>query len=127
MRDMANLTKLTTVVIVDSIEAQLGSWEALGYHVVTRVPDSGPAGFVILDGGPAELMLQTRASVEEDLPVLAGRPQSALLYAHVPSLTAAKRALSSAKVLIEQRKTFYGATESWLELPSGTILGLAER
>lgn len=123
---MEQLKKLTTVMIVDSIEAQLGTWEALGYRVVTRVPDDGPAGFVILSGGPSELMLQTRASVEQDLPVLAGRPLSALLYADVASLSAARKALPGAKVLIERRKTFYGATESWLELPGGTILGLAE-
>jgi hypothetical protein len=124
---MASLQDLTTVAIVEAIEPALPSYEALGYQVVDRVPDSGTLGFVILKGNAGQLMLQTRASLAEDLPEIAPRKPSALLYGHVRSLDASKRALPDAKVLIAQRKTFYGATEAWLELPDGTFLGLAEQ
>jgi hypothetical protein len=120
------LKKLTTVLIVDSIESQLPSWEKLGYEIVTRVPERGALDFVILNGKAGELMLQTARSLADDVPAIAERKPSALLYADVDSLANTKRALAGAEVIIEQRKTFYGATESWLLLPGGTFLGLAE-
>jgi len=71
-------------------------------------------------------MLQTRASLAEDLPDVARRKPQTLLYADVPSLADAKKALRGATVIVPRRKTFYGATEAWLELEGGIILGLAE-
>lgn len=121
-----NLKKLTTLLVVDAIEPCLPSWEALGYRVTVRIPEKGPVGFVILKGSPGELMLQTRASLKDDLPIVSKSKPEVLLYADVPSIAAAKRALPTAKVLVAERKTFYGATEAWVELPGGTILGLAE-
>jgi hypothetical protein len=123
---MATLKKLTTVLVVDSIETTLPIWTELGFKVITRVPDSGPAGFVILQGEAGELMLQTRASLAEDLPQAASRNPALLFYAGVESLVKAKQKLPKAEVLIAERKTFYGAKEAWLALPNGTILGLSE-
>jgi len=124
---MKNLTKLTTLLVVDRIEAALPAWQALGYSVSVRVPESGVAGFVILKGpNDSELMMQTRASLSEDLPVVARMKPSFLLYADVTELAKARQSLDKAKVLIEERTTFYGATESWLELENGVILGLSQ-
>jgi hypothetical protein len=118
--------KLTTLFVVDRIEPCLPSWEALGYKVIVRVPDAGPLGFVILKSKLGELMLQTKKSLAEDLPSVAKKKRSTLLYADVTSLAEAKKALPGAEVLVPRRKTFYGATEAWLELEGGVILGLAE-
>jgi hypothetical protein len=120
------LDKLTPILIVEHLESALKPWLKLGYAVTTRVPDEGPPAFVILNGKRGELMLQTRASLVDDLPAVAKRKPKQLLYADVASLTSAKKAFSDAEVLIPRRKTFYGATEAWLELADGTILGLAE-
>jgi hypothetical protein len=120
------LQKVVTLLVVDQIEPQLKTWDKLGYKVVTRVPDEGPAGFVILSGAAGELMLQTRASLKEDLPDVAKRGPRFLLYADVPSLAKAKQTLPDATVIVGERKTFYGALEAWLELSDGTILGLAQ-
>jgi hypothetical protein len=120
------LKKMTTILLVDAIEPQLPSWEKLGYRELTRVPESGALGFILLQGPAGELMLQTHASLREDLPDIAKRKPSLLLYADVDSLAKAKEALPDAKVIVAKRKTFYGATESWLELPGGTFLALAE-
>lgn len=122
---MAVLQKLTTVVIVEAIEPALPSYQALGYQLTVRVPDSGTLGFAIMNGPAGELMLQTRTSLAEDLPDIARRNPGLLLYGDVRSLAEAKRALPDAKVIVAERKTFYGATEAWLELPGGTFLGLA--
>lgn len=120
------LSKLTTLLVVESIEPCLSTWEALGYAVAARVPEAGPLGFVILAGPAGELMLQTRESLAEDLPVVAERRPSHVLYGDVPSLADAKRSLPAAKVLVAQRKTPYGATEAWLALEDGSVLGLSE-
>ncbi len=123
------LDKLVTLLVVDQIEECLPAWEAVGYKMSVRVPDAdtGPLRFVILTAPSGELMLQTRKSLAEDLPDVAARRPAYLLYADVPSLTDAKEALRGAEVLVPRRKTFYGATEAWLELAGKVILGLAER
>jgi hypothetical protein len=120
------LDKLVTLLVVDAIEECLPAWEALGYKVTVRVPESGALGFAILNAASGELMLQTRKSLAEDLPAVAARRPKTLLYADVASLTEAKKALRGAEVLVARRKTFYGATEAWLGLPGNVILGLAE-
>ena len=120
------LKKLTTLLVVDAIEACLATWQALGYEVTARVPDEGPLGFVILTGSTGELMLQTRANLAEDLPAVAATKPSHLLYGEVASLSDGERALSRARVLVPRRKTFYGAFEVWFELENSAILGLAE-
>ena len=118
--------KLTTILVVDAIEPCLPAWKNLGYRVATQVPDEGPLGFVILANGKSELMLQTRASLADDLPAVAKSSPPHLLYAHVASLADAKHATKGAKLIVAERKTFYGALEAWVELPCGTFLGLAE-
>jgi len=118
--------KLTTLFVVDRIEPCLPAWEALGYRVIVRVPETGPLGFVILKSKLGELMLQTKKSLAADMPSVATRKPRSLLYADVSSLAEAKKALRGAKILVPRRKTFYGATEAWLELEGGVILGLAE-
>jgi hypothetical protein len=123
---MKTLTELTTVLIVDAIEPCLPTWEALGYTVSVRVPETGTLGFVILKGEPGELMLQTRDSLKEDLPTIAKSEPELVLYGKAPSLDAAKKSLPNARVLIEERVTFYGAKEAWFELEGGVFLGVAE-
>lgn len=118
--------KITTLLVVEAIEPCLPTWEALGYTIAVRVPETGPLGFVILKSKLGELMLQTKRSLAEDLPDVATRRPTYLLYADVASLTEAKKALRSATVLVPRRKTFYGATEAWFELGGKVILGLAE-
>jgi hypothetical protein len=123
---MKTLTQLTTVLVVDAIEPCLPTWEALGYSVAVRVPETGTLGFVILKGEPGELMLQTRDSLKEDLPAVAKSNPGLVLYGRAPSLEHAKKSLSNARVLIEERVTFYGAKETWFELEGGVFLGVAE-
>jgi hypothetical protein len=120
------LKKLTTLLVVDDVEACLGTWQKLGYEVTVRVPETGPAGFAILAGAAGELMLQTKTSLAGDMSAVFERKPSHLLYGDVESLKAAEKALAGARVIVPRRKTFYGATEIWWELEDGVILGLAE-
>jgi len=119
------LGKLTTLLVVDAIEPALPAFEKLGYEVTVRVPPEGKLGFVILASAPGELMLQTRESLAEDLPAVAAKQPQSLLYADVESVDAAAQALG-ARIVVPKRTTFYGATEIWVELPGGHVLGFAE-
>jgi hypothetical protein len=119
------LDKLTTLLVVDAIEPALPAFGKLGYEVTVRVPEKGTLGFVILAGGPGALMLQTRASLAEDLPAVAALEPRSLLYADVKSVDAAAHALG-ARIVVPKRTTFYGALEIWVQLECGHILGLAE-
>ena len=120
------LEKLTTLLVVDAIEPCLPTWKKLGYEVTVRVPESGELGFVILHGNAGELMLQTKASLGEDMSAVAKKKPSHLLYGDVASLDRAEKALAGAKIIVPRRKTFYGANEIWFELENGVILGLSE-
>ena len=65
------LKKITPVVVVDAIEPCLGFWvDRLGFTRTVEVPHGDALGFVILNHGSTELMLQSRASVEADVPAL---------------------------------------------------------
>jgi hypothetical protein len=121
------LDKLTTLLVVDRIEDCLPTWKTLGYEVTVRAPDAGELDFVILSSTLGELMAQTKRSLSEDLPLVAARSPSAILYADVPSLAEAKQALTGVEVLVAERTTFYGMLEAWVVLPGGTVLGLAQK
>ena len=121
-----NLDKLTTLLVVDRIETCLPSWEKLGYTVAVRVPETGEANFVILQGKAGQLMLQTHRSLTDDLPAIAEKKPTFMLYADVGSLATAKKAVTDAKIIVSERTTFYGAKEAWVELTGGVFLGLAE-
>jgi hypothetical protein len=120
------LQKLTTLLVVEAIEPCLPSWQKLGYEITVRVPAEGPLAFAILVSSAGELMLQTRVSLAEDLPAVAAKEPTHLLYGDVASLATASKSLADARVLVPLRKTFYGADEIWFELENGAILGLAQ-
>lgn len=111
--------KLTPVMIVDAIEPLLPFWEASGFVCVATVPHGDAHGFVILvSSGGTELMLQSRASVIEDLGL--ADPPSVALYTHVDTLDDVP-----GEVLIARRTTFYGAVETWVWDPGRGLVGFA--
>ena len=123
-----SISKITPILIVDSVEANLPFWrDQLSYEVVHTVPHGKTVGFVILKRADSEVMLQSAASVNEDVkfsePLRAG---SVVLYADVESLEQTTKSLKDGQFLIPRRQTDYGASESWIKTPSGTILGLSE-
>jgi hypothetical protein len=64
-----NVQSLSPVLFCEAIEPSLPFWiEGLGFHVTTEVPEGDALGFVILEREGIQVMLQTRASVQADLP-----------------------------------------------------------
>ncbi|HEY4223834.1 MAG TPA: hypothetical protein VGO62_20905 [Myxococcota bacterium] len=123
------INKATPLFIVDAIEPLLPLYQALGLKKTVEVPHGKALGFVILAGDGSELMLQTRASLQDDAASVAAHAKDSLLYCDVDSLEKARAGVKKDKsctILIEERTTPYGAKELWFVDASGHVVGLAE-
>src|SRR5204863_3263762 len=117
------------VLIVDRVEDCLPFWcDRLGFARTVEVPHGEALGFVILQRQGAELMLQSRASVRDDLPALAEGDYRTALYLEVDDLAPMRAALAGLPALFPERTTFYGARELGVTDPAGNrvIVAAAE-
>ncbi|HLZ52459.1 MAG TPA: VOC family protein [Candidatus Acidoferrum sp.] len=123
------IKKLTPVLFVEKIEPVLPFWtEQLGFTKTVEVPDGDRLAFVILQQGTAEVMYQTYASVEKDMPAIVPdvRKGPTFLYIEVENLDALKPALNAADVYLPERTTFYGAREIGVKDSAGHFLTFAQ-
>jgi uncharacterized glyoxalase superfamily protein PhnB len=123
-----NIRKATPIFVVDAITpAAIAFWEKTGWTKQVVVPEGDGVGFVLFENDGREVMLQSRASVKEDL-AMQGVDVPCALYVDVPSLADARAECKKAggRVLIEERETFYGARETWVIDPAGVVVGYAE-
>ena len=106
--------RLTPVIFVEEVRPCLAFWtDVLGFEVTGEVPEGEGDGlaYASVGSGTLELMYQTYAGVEEDLPAMAGR---------------ATGKLGALEIFQPERTTFYGAREIGLRAPCGTPVVLAE-
>ena len=121
------MQKLTPVVYVEEIEPVLEFWTRLGFEATAEVPDGDRLGFVILQSGTVELMYQTRASVEADVPDMADTPMGGnMLFIQVDDLDAVAALLEGVELLFPRRTTFYGADEIAVREPGGNAVCFAQ-
>jgi uncharacterized glyoxalase superfamily protein PhnB len=125
---MAEMKKLTPVLVVEEIEPCLGFWmERLGFAKTVEVPEGDKLGFVILVKDSVEVMYQTYASVEKDIGHAVPRREPATnLYIEVRDLDDVIRRLAGANIVLPERKTFYGAREIGAAEPGGNLVMFAE-
>ncbi|MEO8178085.1 MAG: VOC family protein [Deltaproteobacteria bacterium] len=127
---MNALNKLTPNLIVDSIEECLEFWVGrLGFEKITEVPDAERLGFVILQLGKLELMLQSKASLSKDVadvPALAKDSYRTVLYCEVPKLAPLRKALEGVPEVVPERTTFYGTREIVVRDPAGNVVVFSE-
>lgn len=122
------MKRLTPVLYVEEIEPALPFWiDRLGFEKTAEVPEGDRLGFVILKKGGVEVMYQTRASVQGDVPSLADTPMGgALLFIEVEDLDAVARALEGIPPVVPRRTTFYGADELIVREPAGNVVTFAQ-
>ena len=121
------MMKLTPVLIVEAIEPLLPLWDALGFARTVEVPQGDRLGFVILQNGPTELMYQTVESVRADEPKVGDQFGRSGLFLEVDNLDSVSKLVPrGTDVVVERRKTFYGATEMILRDRAGNVVVLAE-
>lgn len=119
----------TPIEIVEAIEPLLPFWTGrLGFTKTVEVPHGEKLGFVILARDGQQVMLQTRASIGEDIAVLSPHleKRTVLQYMDVDSLDALLACLGDWKLLLPPRTTFYGAREVAVQDPAGFVLIFAE-
>jgi uncharacterized glyoxalase superfamily protein PhnB len=124
-----NVKKMTPVLFVNEIEPVLPFWVTrLGFQKTAEVPEGNKLGFVILQKGNVEVMYQTYASVDKDMPSIAQavRKGPTLLYVEVDNLNAAIEATKGAEVYLPVRTTFYGAKEIGVKDPAGHFITFAQ-
>jgi len=123
------IKKSTPVLFVEEVEPCVQFWvERLGFQKTVEVPDGGKLAFVMLQKSHVELMYQTYASAEKDVPAVAQlvRKGPSFLYVEVDSLEQTIAALQGAEVFVPKRTTFYGATEIGVKDPGGHLVTFAE-
>lgn len=122
------MKSLTPVLYVEEIEPCLPFWtERLGFEVTGTVPEGDRLGFAMLERDGVGIMYQTVASMENDVPRLAGRATgSAFLFLEVEDLDAVESALSGVEKVVPRRTTPYGATEVGVLEPGGNAVVFAE-
>ena len=110
------------------LSSMLSPWQTgqLGYARVAEVPHEDALGFVMLVREGSGVMLQSRASLAVDLPAIAAKKPSVVLYADVASIDEALAAMNGPEVIVPRRTTFYGATEIGVVDPAGNVVLLAE-
>jgi hypothetical protein len=125
---MSNVKKVTPVRIVERIEPCLPFWcDAVGYTKSAEVPHEGALGFVLLESAAGEIMFQTRASLAADIAEAARLEPHTVLFIEVESLEKARAATRSARVLVDERTTFYGMRETVVLDPAGTVVVFAQK
>lgn len=123
------LRKIVPIIAVDAIEPCLSFWtDRLGFALVVEVPHEDRLGFVILVKDGFEVMYQTRASIDADVPEMAATTQGhgIVLYLDVDDINAVERMVAGLEVVVPRRTTFYNAEEIYVRAPCGTVVGFAQ-
>lgn len=121
------MQSLTPNVFVDAVEPCLGFWHELGFETTMEVPGDQGMAFAALKSGDVEVMYQTYASLEADLPALLEQQWGPTnFFIRVGDLDGIKATLESGDVVVPERNTFYGAREIVVRAPCGTVVTFAE-
>lgn len=124
---MSHLLRCTPVLVVDRVEPSLAFFERLGFQKTVDVPHGDGLGFAILESGSLQIMLQSAASVADDLPSAPpalGRHSA--LFVEVDNLELTHQRIADAPIFLPRRKTFYGADEIGVIEPGGHHITLAQ-
>jgi hypothetical protein len=121
------IQKATALLRVERVEPSLPFWvDRLGFQKVVEVMEGDSLGFVILSKGHVEIMLQSRASLTKDLPMLSvGAFAPSVVYVAVTNLQEVSRQLTASEIIVPKRTTYYGMEEIWTREPGGHIIAFA--
>jgi len=124
------VVKLSPVLRVRSVDDVLPFWEErMGFERKVEIPDADGIGFAILERDGVEVMLQSAASANADVPALAApaSPGTTALFIEVASLEPYLAKLRPEDHAAPVRETFYGMREAILRDPAGHVVVLAQK
>lgn len=127
------MKRMTPILFVDRIEPSIPFWvDRLGFVKEMEVPEGDHLAFASFKKDGIEVMYQTWSALEKDLPDVARsvKDPSTFLYVEVEDLDLVKMALGSlpegTKIVLSERKTFYGAREIVVKEPGGHYVTFAQ-
>jgi uncharacterized glyoxalase superfamily protein PhnB len=126
---LGTVKKITAVLFAEEIESCLQFWvERLGFTKTVEVPEDSRLAFAILQKDGVELMYQSYASAEKDVPALAAftRRGPTFLYVEVANIDEVIAALEGIEIVLPVRITFYGAKEIGVRDPAGHFVTFAQ-
>lgn len=124
------MTKISPVLRVPSVDDVLPFWEErLGFSRTVELPGGDGIAFAILVRDDLEVMLQSAASADADVPALAGPsvPGTTALFIEVDDLAPWLAKLRPTDHVAPVRETFYGMREAILRDPAGHVVVLAAK
>lgn len=120
--------KVTPILFAAVIEPTRDFFcQRLGFQETVSVPEGDRLGFVILNQGAVEVMLQTRSGVAADMPAVEKMVGGSFLFCEVPDFETARRAVEGCEIVVPVRDTFYGMREIAVREPGGNVICLAAK
>lgn len=125
---------VSPILIVERVEPTADFFrDRLGFAQTVAVPHGNRLGFVILQKDAVTIMVQSHASVIDDVGHDAARAMNeaisgrgaAILYVKVTNVDLVVPAIADADVLVPLRKTFYGMHEITVREPGGHAVTFA--
>ena len=117
------INKSTPILHVKNVERSLKFWtERFGFKPTIQVPEGDHIGFVALENGPVELMLQTYEGMQSDPnnPLAKAVDKGpTFIFMEVPDINAVIKSLQGAEIVQPLHETFYGAKEVVAQEPGG--------
>jgi uncharacterized glyoxalase superfamily protein PhnB len=124
------LKKLTPNLMVEDVERTVEFYrDVLGFELVMTVPEAAPFNFAILQRDAVEMMLQSRASLTENVPALEGATigASQTFYIEVTAIDELyNQVREKAEIVVDMHETFYGTREFYFKDINGYILSFSE-
>ena len=124
------LKKLTPNLMVEDVERTLAFYrDVMDFGVVMTLPESAPFDFAIVQRDGLELMFQSRTSLSENVPALAGSPigASQTFYIEVSGICDLYEQLrEKVEIVVDFHTTFYGTSEFYFRDLNGYILSFSE-
>ena len=124
------LKKLTPNLMVEDMSRTLAFYEdILGFEAVMTLPETAPFDFAIVQRDGVELMFQSRQSLSENVPALAGSAigASQTFYIEVTGITDLYKQLQDkVEIVVDLHTTFYGTREVYFRDINGYILSFSE-
>ena len=117
------INRSTPILHVKTVEPSLNFWtERFGFKPTVEVPEGDHIGFVALETGSVELMLQTYQGMQSDenSPLAKVVDQGpSFIFMEVTDINAVIKSLQGAGIVQPLHETFYGAKEVVAREPGG--------
>jgi len=116
------INRSTPILHVKNVEPSLKFWtERFGFKSTVQVPEGDHIGFVALESGSVELMLQTYQGMQTEQNPLARVVDQgpSFIFMEVPDINDVIKSLQGAEIVQPLHETFYGAKEVVAKEPGG--------